>query len=56
MLMEAEGILSWRDELDGLKDRLGPLFVRPEPRRQTGLYLEGLLSGAQRKNGWQLAE
>jgi SRSO17 transposase len=56
MLMEAEGVLSWRDELDGLKDRLGPLFVRPEPRRQTGLYLEGLLSGAQRKNGWQLAE
>ena len=54
--MEAEGVLAWRDELDGLKDRLGPLFVRPEPRWQTGLYLEGLLSGAQRKNGWQLAE
>jgi SRSO17 transposase len=48
--------LGWRDELTGLTDRLGALFVRPEPRRQTGLYLEGLLGGAQRKNGWQLAE
>jgi SRSO17 transposase len=55
-LVVADGVLAWRDELDVLKERLGPLFVRPEPRRQTGLYLEALLSGAQRKNGWQLAE
>jgi SRSO17 transposase len=55
-LVAADGVLAWRDELDVLKQRLGPLFVRPEPRRQTGLYLEALLSGAQRKNGWQLAE
>ena len=55
-MVEADGVLAWRDELDVLKRRLGPLFVRPEPRRQTGLYLEALLSGAQRKNGWQLAE
>ena len=51
-----DGVLGWRDELDVLKQRLEPLFVRPEPRRQAGLYLEALLSGAQRKNGWQLAE
>jgi SRSO17 transposase len=55
-LVAADGVLAWRDELDVLKERLGPLFVRPEPRRQTGLYLEALLSGAQRKNSWQLAE
>jgi SRSO17 transposase len=55
-LVTADGVLAWRDELDVLKQRLGPLFVRPEPRRQAGLYLEALLSGAQRKNGWQLAE
>jgi SRSO17 transposase len=55
-LAVADGVLAWRDELDVLKQRLGPLFVRPEPRRQTGLYLEALLSGVQRKNGWQLAE
>src|SRR5690349_22975943 len=54
--MVADGVLAWRDDLDVLKQRLGPLFVRPEPRRQAGLYLEALLSGAPRKNGWQLAE
>src|ERR1700759_5144433 len=54
--MAADGVLGWRDELDVLKQRLWALFVCPEPRRQTGLYLEALLSGAQRKNGWQLAE
>src|SRR3712207_773983 len=52
----AAGILAWRDELGALEERLGRLFVRPEPRRQAGLYLEGLLSAAKRKNGWQLAE
>jgi SRSO17 transposase len=46
----------WRDELEQVQDRLGELFVRPEPRRQAGLYLEALLSSAERKNGWQLAE
>src|SRR4051794_32075818 len=55
MLVVADGVLAWRDELDVLKERLGPLFVRPEPRRQAGRYLEALLSGAPRKNGWQLA-
>jgi SRSO17 transposase len=55
-LIVADGVLAWRDDLDVLKQRLGPLFVRPEPRRQAGLYLEALLSGAPRKNGWQLAE
>jgi SRSO17 transposase len=39
-----------------LETRLGRLFVRPEPRRQAGLYLEGLPSAAKRRNGWQLAE
>src|SRR3954470_16609870 len=46
----------WRDGLEQVQDRLGELFVRPEPRRQAGLYLEALLSSAERKNGWQLAE
>src|SRR3982750_703319 len=42
----------WRE----LQARLGELFGRSEPRRQAGLYLEGLLSAVERKNGWQLAE
>ena len=50
-MAEAVSILAWRDDLSALAGRLGKLFVRPEPRRQAGLYLEGLLSAAQRKNG-----
>jgi SRSO17 transposase len=56
MAAEASSVLAWRGELSVLEARLGELFVRPEPRRQVGLYLQGLLSAVQRKNGWQLAE
>src|ERR687893_352227 len=56
MPADSAGVLAWREELGALEARLGGLFVRAEPRRQAGLYLEGLLSGAKRKNGWQLAE
>ena len=48
--------MDWRSELSALHARLGELFGRSEPRRQAGLYLEGLLSAVDRKNGWQLAE
>jgi SRSO17 transposase len=56
MSADSASVLAWREELGALAARLGALFVRAEPRRQAGLYLEGLLSAAQRKNGWQLAE
>ena len=56
MPAQSASILAWRDELGALEARLGGLFGRPEPRRQAGLYLEGLLSATKRKNGWQLAE
>ncbi len=56
MPAESTSVLVWRNELAALQERLGRLFGRPEPRRQVGLYLEGLLSAAERKNGWQLAE
>jgi SRSO17 transposase len=49
-------VFEWRSELSELQARLGELFGRAEPRRQAGLYLEGLLSAVERKNGWQLAE
>jgi SRSO17 transposase len=48
--------LAWQDGLAGLKARLGALFSRRDTRRQAGLYLEGLLSVVERKNGWKLAE
>src|SRR3954469_3833402 len=56
MAADSASVLAWREELGALQVRLGELFVRAEPRRQAGLYLEGLLSAAKRKNGWQLAE
>lgn len=48
--------LPWSEDLTALKERVGGLFRRAEPRRQIGLLLEGLIGGAERKNGWQLAE
>jgi SRSO17 transposase len=56
MVVKPVALDEWRDELEQLQDRLGELFVRPEPRQQAGFYLEALLSSAERKNGWQLAE
>ena len=55
MSTDSASVLAWREALSALEARLGELFVRAEPRRQAGLYLEGLLSAAKRKNGWQLA-
>src|SRR4051794_41341984 len=55
MVVKPVALDEWRDELEQVQDRLGELFVRPEPRQQAGLYLEALLSSAERKNGWQLA-
>lgn len=48
--------LPWRGELAELKGRLVSLFRRSETRDQVGLYLDGLIGGVERKNGWQLAE
>src|SRR5262249_14825951 len=49
-------LLPWRDDLDDLKERIGRLFGRPEPRRQIGLYLDGLIGEVDKENGGQLAE
>lgn len=54
--MEAKQVESWAEELEGVVERLGARFVRSEVRARTGDYLRGLLSGVERKNGWQLAE
>ena len=56
LVLKPAGLGGWREALAELQRRLGELFGRPEPRRQVGLYLEGLLGPAERKNGWQLAE
>jgi SRSO17 transposase len=48
--------LPWSAELSRLKDRLRHLFRRSETRAQVSLYIDGLIGGVERKNGWQLAE
>ena len=51
-----EEVEDWAGELDRLHARIAERFVRAEPRRRALAYLKGLLSGIERKNGWQLAE
>jgi SRSO17 transposase len=49
-------LLRWEQELSELKDRLASAFGRAETRASAGAFIDGLLSGATRKTGWQLAE
>lgn len=46
----------WAADLEGVAGRLDRHFVRSEGRQRARAYLRGLLGGAERKNGWQLAE
>jgi SRSO17 transposase len=49
-------VAGWAVGLDEVLDRIGPRFARAEPRARAGVYLRGLLSAVERKNGWTLAE
>jgi SRSO17 transposase len=49
-------VLLWRKELDQLFEWVGQRFVRAEPRERMARYVDGLLAGLERKNGWTLAE
>jgi SRSO17 transposase len=42
--------------LADIERRLAPYFERIEPRKRAMAYVRGLLSSAERKNSWQLAE
>ena len=46
----------WADGLDDVATLIGRRFPRSEPRQHALMYLRGLLSPVERKNGWQLAE
>ena len=46
----------WADEVEVVGERIGRHFARSEPRRRAVGYIRELLSDAERKNGWQLAE
>jgi SRSO17 transposase len=52
----AGSISDWREALDGLKAFIAPAFRRSEQRASAGAFLDGLLSGVERKTGWMLPE
>ncbi|TGN42070.1 IS701 family transposase, partial [Paracoccus liaowanqingii] len=45
----------WADKLDELKAFLAPSFGRSEQRASAAAFIDGLLSGAERKTGWMLS-
>jgi SRSO17 transposase len=49
-------LLSWEEELGRLKGRIGRVFPRVEVRTTAGSFIDGLLSGVERKTGWLMAE
>jgi SRSO17 transposase len=52
----AGSVSDWRAALEGLKAQISFAFVRSEQRASAGAFIDGLLSGAERKTGWMLAE
>ena len=52
----AGAVSDWRVALGDLKGLIAPVFRRSEQRLSVGAFIEGLLSGAERKTGWMLAE
>ena len=49
-------LLEWEAELERLKARTGRAFPRRELKETAGAFIDGLLSGAERKTGWLMAE
>ena len=52
----AGSVSDWREVLEGLKAFIAPAFKRSEQRVSAGAFIDGLLSGVERKTGWMLAE
>lgn len=54
--MDTHELERWRESFEKFHERFAEIFCRPETREQSGKYLQGLVSGVERKNGWQMAE
>ena len=54
--MTEEELEQWQEEFDAFHARFADLFERSESREQARKYLRGLLTEAERKNSWQVAE
>jgi SRSO17 transposase len=52
----ASSVSDWSQALVGMKRFIAPAFKRSELRTSAGVFIDGLLSGAERKTGWMLAE
>ena len=52
----ASQVRAWAEEIETAGELIGGRFARSEPRQRAVGYVRGLLGGAERKNGWQLAE
>lgn len=52
----AGNVSDWQHALEGLKGFIASAFKRSEQRASAGVFIAGLLSGAERKTGWMLAE
>lgn len=55
-MLSAKSVARWTRQLDALHERIAAYVVRPEPRRRVRVYLQTVLAGAGRRNGWHLAE
>ena len=49
-------LIDWQAELEALKEYVAPALGRAETRASAGAFIDGLLSNAERKTGWMLAE
>ena len=49
-------LLAWERELSMLKQRVAHILGRRELKETCGAFLDGLLSGIERKTGWLMAE
>lgn len=49
-------LAAWAAGVEEIHARIGPRFVRSEPRERVAAYVRGLLAPLERKNGWTLAE
>src|SRR6266480_3457985 len=54
--MTTEELEQWQEDFDAFHARFADLFKRSESREQARAYLRGLLTEAERKNSWQVAE
>src|SRR6266699_3283776 len=54
--MTEEELEQWQEEFEAFQARFADLFERSESREQARKYLRGLLTEAEHKNSWQVAE